>query len=156
MSITATLIGQMITFAILVWFIGKYLWEPMTQMMDDRKKRIADGLAAAERGKHEQELAEHKATQHIKKAKEQAAEIIAQAQKRSAEIIDDAKMDAKSEGARLITAANAEIEMEINRAKETLREQVVDITVAAAGKILKKEINAKTHGDLLKDVVGQL
>lgn len=156
MSITATLIGQMITFAILVWFIGKYLWTPMTQMMDDRKKRIADGLAAAERGKHEQELAEHKATQHIKEAKEQAAEILAQAQKRGAEIIEDAKDDAKAEGERLIIAANAEIEQEVHRAKESLRAQVVDITIAAAGKIINKEIDAKAHGDLLKDVVGQL
>ena len=156
MSITATLIGQIITFAILVWFIGKYLWTPMTQMMDDRKKRIADGLAAAERGKHEQELAEHKAVQHIKEAKEQAAEILAQAQKRGAEIIDDAKDDAKAEGERLIVAANAEIEQEVNRAKESLRAQVVNITIAAAGKIIKKEIDAKAHGDLLNDVVGQL
>ncbi|MCU7833880.1 MAG: F0F1 ATP synthase subunit B [gamma proteobacterium symbiont of Taylorina sp.] len=156
MSITATLIGQIITFAILVWFIGKYLWEPMTQMMDDRKKRIADGLAAAERGVHEQELAEQKVIERLKEAKEQAAEILALAQKRGAEIIEDAKDDAKAEGARLITAANAEIEQEVNRAKESLRAQVVDITLAAAGKIVKKEIDAKTHGDLLKDVVGQI
>jgi F-type H+-transporting ATPase subunit b len=156
MSITATLIGQMLTFAVLVWFIGKYLWGPMTQMMEDRKKRIADGLAAAERGKHEKQLAEQKAAQHIKEAKEQAAEILAQAQKRSAEIIEDAKNDAKAEGERLITAANAEIEQEVNRAKEALREHVVDITVAAAGKIIKKEIDAKVHGELLKDVVGQI
>ena len=156
MSITATLIGQMITFAILVWFIGKYLWGPMTQMMDDRKKRIADGLAAAERGKHEQELAEQKATKRIKEAKEQAADILAQAQRRGAEIIEEAKNDAKAEGERLITAANAEIEQEVNRAKEALRGQVVDITVAAAAKIIKKEIDVKAHGDLLKDVVGQL
>jgi F-type H+-transporting ATPase subunit b len=156
MSITATLIGQMITFAILVWFIGKYLWDPMTQMMDDRKKRIAEGLAAAERGLHEQELAEKNAAKHIRTAKEQAAEIIAQAQKRSAEIIEEAKIDAKAEGERLITAANAEIEQEMNRAKETLRGQVVDISMAAASKILNKEISAKAHNDLLKDVVGQL
>jgi F-type H+-transporting ATPase subunit b len=128
----------------------------MTQMMDDRKKRIADGLAAAERGIHEQELAEQKATQHIKEAKEQAAEILAQAQKRGAEIVEEAKGDAKAEGERLIIAANAEIEQEVNRAKESLRAQVVDITIAAAGKIIKKEIDAKAHGDLLKDVVGQI
>ncbi|MBE9564149.1 MAG: F0F1 ATP synthase subunit B [Proteobacteria bacterium] len=156
MSITATLFGQIMTFAILVWFIGKYLWGPMTQMMEDRKKRIADGLAAAERGIHEQELAEHKATQHIREAKEQAAEILAQAQKRGAEIIEDAKGDAKAEGERLVTAANAEIEQEVNRAKEVLREQVVDITIAAAARITKKEIDAKAHDALLKDVVGQL
>ncbi len=156
MSITATLIGQMITFAILVWFIGKYLWGPMTQMMDDRKKRIADGLAAAERGVHEQELAEQKAMSHIKEAKEQAAEILAQAQKRGAEIVEESKGEAKAEGERIITAANAEIEQEVNRAKEALRGQVVDIALAAAAKIVKKEIDAKAHGTLLKDVVGQI
>ena len=156
MNINATLIGQMITFAILVWFIGKYLWGPMTQMMDDRKKRIADGLAAAERGKHEQELAEPRASQYIKKGKEQAAEILAQAQKRSAEIIEEAKNNAKTEGERIKTAANAEIEQEVNRAKELLRAQVVDISVATAAKIISKEIDAKTHAGLLDDVVGQL
>lgn len=156
MSITATLIGQMITFAILVWFIGKYLWDPMTQMMDDRKKRIADGLAAAERGVHEQELAEQRASQHIKKAKEQAAEILAQAQKRSTEIVDEAKSNAKIEGERIKIAANAEIEQEVNRAKESLRAQVVDLSVATAAKIIKTEINAKTHATLLDDVVGQI
>ena len=156
MSITATLIGQIITFAILVWFIGKYLWDPMTQMMDDRKKRIADGLAAAERGKHSQELAEKRAVERMKEIKEQAADVLAQAQKRGTEIIEAAKIDAKEEGARLITAANAEIEMETNRAKEALRGHVVDIALAAAGKIVKKEIDAKNHSELLKEVVGQI
>ncbi len=156
MSITATLIGQIITFAILVWFIGKYLWDPMTQMMDDRKKRIADGLAAAERGKHSQELAEKKAVERMKEIKDQAADVLAQAQKRGAEIIEAAKVDAKEEGDRIITAANAEIEMETNRAKEALRGKVVDITLAAATKIVKKEVDAKNHAEILKDVVGQL
>ncbi len=156
MSITATLIGQMITFAILVWFMGKYLWDPMTKMMDDRKKRIADGLAAGERGIHEQELAEKRATVYIKEAKEQASGIIAQAQKRGAEIIEEAKVDAKDEGKRILTAANAEIEQEVNRAKESLRAQVVDISIAAAAKVINKEIDAKAHGDLLKSVVGQI
>ena len=156
MSITATLIGQIITFAILVWFVSKYLWGPLTQIMSDRKKRIADGLAAAERGAHEQELAKQRALEQIKKAKEQAAEILAQAQKRGAEIIDDAKNEAKAEGERLIIAANAEIEQEMNRAKEALRGQVVDISIAAASKILKKEIDSKAHGDILNNVAGQI
>ncbi|MCK5698153.1 MAG: F0F1 ATP synthase subunit B [Gammaproteobacteria bacterium] len=156
MSINATLIGQIITFAILVWFIGKYLWGPMTQMMEDRKKRIADGLAAGERGIHAQELAEKKGALYIKEAKEQASDIIAQAQKRSAEIIEESKVEAKAEGKRIVTAANAEIDQEINRAKESLRAQVVDISIAAAAKVINKEIDAKAHGNLLKDVVGQI
>lgn len=156
MSITATLIGQIITFAILVWFVGKYLWGPLTQVMNDRKKKIADGLAAAERGVHSQELAKQKALEQIKKGKEQATEILAQAQKRSAEIIEESKNEAKSEGERILDAANTEIEQEMNRAKEVLRGQVVDISVAAASKILNKEIDAKVHGDLLKDIIGKL
>ncbi len=156
MSITATLIGQIITFAILVWFVSKYLWAPLTRVMDDRKKRIADGLAAAERGVHEQELAKQKALEQLKKAKEQAAEILAQAQKRGAEIVEDAKNEARAEGERIIIAANAEIEQEMHRAKESLRAEVVDISVATASKILKKEIDSKAHGELLKDIVGQI
>jgi len=99
---------------------------------------------------------QQKVVKRLKEAKEQAAEILAQAQKRGAEIVEDAKDDAKAEGARLITAANAEIEQEINRARESLRAHVVDITLAAAGKIAKKEIDAKAHDVLLKDVVGQI
>ena len=156
MSITATLIGQILTFAVLVWFINKVLWGPLTAMLEARKTKIADGLAAAERGQHEHELAKKDAVKHIKKAKEQAAEIIAQAQKRSSEIIEDAKNEAKAEGERIIHAAHAEIELEANRVKEALREQVVDISVAAAARILKKEINAKTHETILKDAAGQI
>jgi F-type H+-transporting ATPase subunit b len=156
MSITATLFGQILTFAALVWFINKFLWLPLTNLMEDRKKRIADGLSAAEHGIHEQQLAEKKAIEEIKKAKAQAADIITLAQKRSSEIIEEAQVDAKSEGQRLILAANAEIEQEITRAKEMLKKQVVDISVAAAAKILKKEIDAKQHGELLNDVIGQI
>lgn len=156
MNITATLFGQMITFAVLVWFINRYLWGPMTQMMDDRKNRIADGLAAAERGKHEQELAEKRAAELLKEAKQQAAEIIAQAQKRSNEIVDESKDAARIEGDRLITAANAEIDQEINRAKEQLRSQVVSLAVGGASKVLGREIDAKAHDDLLKELAAQL
>ncbi len=156
MSITATLIGQIITFAVLVWFINKTLWGPLTQMLENRKLKIADGLAAAEKAQHEQELARKDALQHIKEGKEQAAIIISRAQKRSAEIIDDAKVEAKAEGVRLITVAEAEIEQEKQRAKEALREQVVTITMTAAAKIIKKEINAESHSAILNDAVGQL
>lgn len=156
MNVTATLIGQMITFAVLVWFINRFLWGPLTQMMEDRKKRIADGLAAAERGKHEQELAEKRATEVIHEAKEKAAEIIAQAQKRGNEIVEEAKEQARAEGDRLKAAAEAEIEQEVNRAKEHLRGQVVTLAVAGAGKVLKREIDEKANDDLLKDLVAQI
>lgn len=156
MNVTATLIGQMLTFAVLVWFINRYLWGPMTQMMEDRKKRIADGLAAAERGKHEQELAEKRAKEVIHEAKDQASEILAQAQKRAGEIVEEAKAQARVEGERLKAAASAEIEHELNRAKEHLRGQVVTLAVSGAARVLSKEIDEKAHGDLLKDLVAQI
>lgn len=156
MNVTATLIGQMITFAVLVWFVKAVLWEPMTQMMADRQKKIADGLAAAEKGKKEQELAEAKAKQLLKEAKEQASDIIAQAQKRSTEIIEEAKDAAKSEAERLQAAAQAEIAADVNRAKEELRAQVVNITVAGAGRVLKREVDEKAHAEALDDLVAQI
>ncbi len=156
MSITATLFGQIMTFAILVWFINKTLWGPMTAMLEKRKEKIADGLAAAEHNIKSQELAEQNAIAKVKEGKEQAATIITQAQKRSTEIIDEAKVDAKEEGKRIVTAAQAEITQEAERFKEGIRGKVVDITIAAASKIIKKEVNAKEHDVLLKDVIGQI
>ncbi|MDH5735888.1 MAG: F0F1 ATP synthase subunit B, partial [Gammaproteobacteria bacterium] len=97
MNINATLIGQSIAFFIFVWFVMKYVWPPLIAALDERKKTIADGLAAAEKGKHEQELAEKAAEKHIKVAKDQAAEILAQAQKRATEIVEEAKGDAREE-----------------------------------------------------------
>lgn len=156
MNINATLIGQFITFIIFVWFTMKYVWPPIMNALEERKKKIADGLAAAERGKHEQELAEQRAKEVIGEAKQEASNIIAQAQKRANEIVEEAKETARSEGERIITAANAEIEQEVNRAKETLRGQVVSIAVAGAGKVLKREMDEKAHDDLLKDLVSQI
>lgn len=156
MNVTATLIAQIATFAVLVWFINAFLWGPMTKMMEDRRKRIADGLAAAERGKHEQELAEQRAKEVIHEAKQQAADILAQAQKRANEIVEEAKANARNEGDRLLAAANAEIEQEVYRAKEQLRGQVVSIAVAGAAKVLSREIDAKAHDALLKDLVAQI
>lgn len=156
MNINATLIGQSIAFFVFVWFCMKYVWPPLTQALNDRKKQIADGLAAAERGKREQELAEERATEHLRGAKEQAAEIIALAQKRASEIVEEAKDDARKEGERLLEAARAEVESEVNQAKEALRGQVVSIAVAAASKILEKEIDAKAHSDMLDKLVAEL
>jgi len=155
-NVTATLIGQMISFMVLVWFINRFLWGPLTQMMEDRKKRIADGLAAAERGKHEQELAQKRATEVIHEAKEQAAGIIAQAQKRANEIVDEAKNTARSEGERLIAAANAEIGQEVNRAREQLRGEVATLAVTGAVKVLGREIDEKAHDAVLQELVAQI
>lgn len=156
MNITLTLVAQMAAFIILISFVNKLLWKPMSKMLEDRQKKIADGLAAAEKGLEEQELAEKNATQKIGEAKKQAAEIISQAQKRSNEIVEEAKISAREEAERIVNAANAEIEQEVNRAKETLRKEVSTIAIAGASKVLKKEIDAKAHENLLKDLAAQI
>ena len=156
MNINATLIGQSIAFFIFVWFVMKYVWPPLIAALDERKKTIADGLAAAERGKHEQELAEKAAEKHIKEAKDQAAEILAQAQKRATEIVEEAKVDAREEADGIKKAAAAEIDQEVNRAKEHLRQQVASLTVNGAGKILKREIDEKAHSDIVDDLIAQI
>ena len=156
MNFNATLIGQMITFGLLVIFTMKYVWPPIMQAMQDRQKRIAEGLASAERGVREQELAKAKAAEMLKEAKQQAAEIIAHAQKRANELVEQSKEDARQEGQRQLTAAQAEIEQEMNRAREQLRKQVAGIAVAGAGRVLKKEIDEKAHAQMLDDLVAQL
>lgn len=156
MNITATLLAQIVAFVALIWFVNKFLWEPMNSMLTDRQKRIADGLAAAEKGKHELELAEKRAIDALKDAKTQASEILAQAEKRASEIVDEAKGKAHEEGDRIVAAASAEIEQEANRAREEIRSKVAEISVAAAGKILGKEINASAHDKLIKDLATQI
>jgi F-type H+-transporting ATPase subunit b len=155
-NVNATLFAQMITFAILVWFVMKFLWGPLTQMLEDRKKRIADGLAAAERGRHERELAEKRATEVLREAHAAAAEIIGQAQSRAGQILEEAKNEAHTEGQRLLGAAKAQIEQEMNRAKEQLRSQVAHLVVSGAEKVLRKEINAKEHEKLLAQLAANL
>lgn len=156
MNINATLIGQMIAFVVFVWFCMKFIWPPLTQALEDRKKTIADGLAAAEKGKRELELGEKKALETIKQAKQAAAEVITLAEKRAAEIADEAKDHAKAEANRIVAAARADIEQEVNRAKEQLRTAVSELAVAGAARILEKEVDAKTHARLLETVVKQL
>ncbi len=156
MNITVTLFAQMIAFGLLIWFVNKVMWKPLSGIMEARQKRIADGLAAAEKGKHEQELAEKRATELLKEAKDQAQEIVAQGQKRASEIVEEAKDAARAEGDRIVAAANAELEREVNQAKEALRAQVAAIAVAGAEKVLKREIDAKAHEDLLNDLATQI
>ena len=156
MNINATLIGQSIAFFLFVLFVMKYVWPPLIAALDERKKTIADGLAAAERGQHEQELAEKRAAKHIKEAKDQSTEILAQAQKRASEIVEEAKGAAKEEADGIKKAATAEIDQEVNRAKEHLRQQVAGIAIAGAEKVLKREIDEKAHGDLVDELIAQI
>ncbi|MHB1076168.1 F0F1 ATP synthase subunit B [Thiobacillus sp.] len=156
MNFNATLIGQSVTFIFFVWFCMKFVWPPIMNALETRKKQIADGLAAADRGKHELELAAKKAGDNMRDAKAQAAEVIAQAEKRAAQIIEEAKVAAKEEGDRQLAAAQANIAQETNRARESLREQVAGLAVAGAEKILRREVNAQTHADLLGQLKAEL
>jgi F-type H+-transporting ATPase subunit b len=156
MNINATLIAQAIMFAIFVWFCMRFVWPPIVGALEARKKQIADGLAAADRGKHELELAAKRASESLHEAKMKASEIIAQAEKRSAQIVDEAKNAAKSEGERMITAAKAEVEQEVFRAREQLRGQVAALVVAGAEKVLRREVNPQAHADLLEAVKNEL
>ena len=156
MNINLTLFGQLLTFVIFVWFTKRYIWTPIIAALNERKAKIADGLAAAERGQHEQELAKERAIEELKDAKAQAAEIINLANKRANEIVDEAKEHAKVEGDRILTAAQAEVEQEANRAKEALRGKVAELAVSGAEKILRREINAEAHSEVLDAVARQL
>jgi F-type H+-transporting ATPase subunit b len=156
MNIDATLIGQSIAFFLFVWFCMKFIWPPLTKALEDRKRTIADGLAAAEKGKYEQEIGEKKALETIKKARQDAAEVITLAEKRASEIADEAKDHARVEAERIVAAARADIEQEVNRAKEQLRQAVSELAVTGAARILEKEVDAKTHAQLLDAVVKQL
>ena len=156
MNFNATLIGQSITFIVFVWFCMKFVWPPIMHALQQRKEKVAEGLAAGERGRHELELAQKKALETMHEAKQKAAEIISRAEKRGAEIIEEAKNDAVEEGNRIKAAAQLELEREVNRAKETLRGQVVEIATAGAGRILKRELDATANDELIKDLVAQI
>ena len=156
MNINATLIGQGIAFFLFVVFCMKYVWPPILHALEERKKKIADGLAAGEHGQREQALAEERAKELLRQAKEQAGEIITRADRRAAEIVEEAKDDAKVEGQRLLTAARAEIDQEVNRVKEGLRGQVVSIALAGAGKVLEREVDEATHAELLNKLAAEI
>ncbi|MCW8919681.1 MAG: F0F1 ATP synthase subunit B [Gammaproteobacteria bacterium] len=156
MNINATLIGQAISFIIFVWFCMQYVWPPIMTALEERKKKIAEGLAAAERGRHEQELAQQRARDVIQKAKEEAGAILVQAQKRASEIVEESKETARTEGERIITAATAEIEQEVHRAKESLRAQVAALAVAGAGRVINRELDSQAHDELLQDLIARI
>jgi len=156
MNINLTLFLQMISFAVFVWFCMKFVWPPIIAALAERKIKIAEGLAAAERGHQEQSLGQQRAKELMVEAKKQAADIVGQAQKRAAEIIEEAKNSAREDGERMITAAKAEIEQETNRAREALRGKVAMLAVAAAAKILDKEIDASAHKALVESFAKQI
>ncbi len=156
MNINLTLFGQTIAFAIFVWFTLKYVWPPITAAMQERQKKIAEGLDAAGRAQRDLDLAQEKASQTLRETKEQATQIIEQANKSANLIIEEAKDTARSEGERLITAAKAEIEQEVNRAKDELRAQVAVLAVRGAEQILESEVDSKAHSELVNKLAAQL
>jgi F-type H+-transporting ATPase subunit b len=156
MNINATLLAQTIMFALFVWFCMKFVWPPIMNALDHRKKQIADGLADAERAKHDLELASKRSAEIMREAKEKASEIIVNAEKRGSEIIEADKAKGKVEGERIIAGAKAEIDQEVYRAKEQLRTQVSSIALAGAAKILGREIDANAHNDLLDKLVAEI
>lgn len=156
MNINLTLIGQMIVFVIFVWFTKKFVWTPVINALVDRKAKIAEGLAAAEKGHRAQEEGQREALAIIEAAKSQAQEILGKAERRGVEIVDEAKADARVEGERILAAARAEVENEVNKAKEVLRGQVSELAVAGARQILKREIDAGAHAELLDELAARL
>ncbi len=156
MNINATLLGQTIMFAMFVWFCMKFVWPPIVTALDARKKQIADGLAAGERGKHDLELAAKRSAELLREAKEKAVDIIALGDKRASEIIEEAKVQAQIESVRILATAKTEIDQEVFRAKEQLRIQVTSIALAGAGKILRREIDLKAHNDLLEKLLKEI
>lgn len=156
MDFNATIIGQSIAFFVFVWFCMKFVFPPIVGLLEARQQRIADGLEAADRAQRDLHLAQNKAADGLREAKVQSAEIVDIANKRASQIVDDAKAKAREEGERLIAGAQAEIEMEIQRARETLRAQVAAIAIAGAEKILESSIDQAANEELVKKLASEL
>ena len=156
MDINLTLIGQAIAFIVFVYFCMKYIWPPIIQALEGRQQGVADGIAAADKAHTELAAATEKSAAIIAEARERALEIVEQAGQRANQVMADAKSDAMTEGKRLVEAARSEIERESNRAKDTLRGEVASIAIAGASKLLNREVDQKTHADLLDKLVAEL
>ena len=146
----------MITFAVLVWFTMKYVWPPLISALEERKRKIADGLAAAEHGAHELQLAQKKAVDVIREARQQAVEIVEQANKRARAIEEEAKQKGAEERERIVAAGHSEIEREVQAARQKLQAQVVTLALAGAEKVLEKEVSPANHTVLLEKLAAQL
>jgi F-type H+-transporting ATPase subunit b len=156
MNINLTLLMQAAAFAAFIWFTAKFVWPPLMRAIDTRQKQIADGLAAGEQGRQSLASTEKRIADMMTEAKTRSSEIIAQGDKLKTETIEAAKAQAKTEADRILAGAKSEIEQEIMRAKEALRNQVADLAVAGAAKILKREVDAKAHADLLAAIRQEL
>lgn len=156
MDINLTLIGQSIAMAVFVWFCMKFVWPPLMGIIEERQAKITDGLAAADRGARSLEEAQVKIAAQVEEARTQARQIIDQAQTRANGIVDEARVGATHERERILQSAQAEVEQQINRARDELRTQVAAITVAGAEKILAREIDPRAHQELLDKLAAQI
>lgn len=156
MNINATLLGQAISFALFVWFCMKYVWPPLMKAIEERQKKIADGLQAAERAAKDLDLAQANASDQLKEAKRTATEIIEQANKRKSQILDEAREEAQAERQKILVQAEAELEAERNRARDDLRKQVATLAVAGAEKILERSIDKDAQKDILDNITAKL
>ena len=156
MNINLTLIVQMIVFIVLVWFTMKFVWPMILGPMEERSKKIAAGLAAGEKGREELAQARERADAVIREARERANQIIDQAQHRANDLVEQAKGTATAEGRRLVEAAKQQIELEASHAREALRREVATIAVSAASKVLEREIDPRTHADLISKLATQI
>ncbi len=156
MNINLTLLGQSLTFIVFIWFCWKFIWPLLIDAMRERQKVIAEGLESAERAGKDLELAQERATEQMREAKEEAREIVEQARARATQMIEEAKGDAVEEGERVKLAAQADIEQDVNRAREALRGDVAALVVAGAEKILGESIDQRRHSELLNRLSSQL
>ncbi|CAG9173986.1 ATP synthase subunit b [Cupriavidus laharis] len=156
MNLNATFFAQMVVFFILWWVVAKFIWPPLVKALDERAKKIADGLAAAEKGKAELELANKRVDQAMAEARTEGAQRVADAEKRAQLTADEIKQNAQAEAARIIAQAKAEAEQQVTRAREDLRDQVAVLAVKGAEQILKREVNAQVHADLLNQLKAEL
>jgi F-type H+-transporting ATPase subunit b len=156
MNINLTLLMQAVAFFAFILFTAKFVWPPLMRAIEVRQKQIADGLAAGEEGRHSLVNAEKRIAEMLSEAKTRASEIVAQGEKLKSDAVDQARTDAEAEANRILAAAKSEIEQEVYRAKEALRGQVAELAVAGASRILRREVDAKAHADLLAEIEKQL
>ncbi|EHN69159.1 F0F1 ATP synthase subunit B [Aliivibrio fischeri] len=156
MNMNATLLGQAIAFTLFVWFCMKYVWPPIMEAIEERQKKIADGLSAAERAAKDLDLAQANASDQLKEAKRAATEIIEQANKRKSQILDEAREEALVERQKILTQGEAELESERNRARDELRKQVATLAVIGAEKILERSIDVEAQKDILDNITAKL
>jgi F-type H+-transporting ATPase subunit b len=156
MDLNLTLLGQMLTFIVFVWFTMKYVWPPMDQALKERQQKIADGLAAAEQGERDLAQAEHKVSDMLRESKIQASQIIDEAVKRASHVMEEAKEAARLDGARIKANAQTEVDQQVQLAKEKLRQHVGHVAILAAEKILVRSIDPEKHADLIEQAAREI